>query len=529
MRCITIANQKGGCGKTTVAINLAASIAREGRRVLLIDLDPQSHCSLGMAVPDEQIDLSILDCLLGQIDGEPVELSRITWQIAPNLDLAPSRANLSTLEPRLGTREDADAVLRDVLCSNRGRYEYCVVDCPPHMGLLMKNGLRAADEIIIPVDTGYFSLHGLTRQLASIEEMSGPDGVTGSVRVLPNQYDVRTKLAREILAELRTKYNDVVYETVVNFNTKLKEGASFGQPITEFAPTSMGARDFQALAREVMAAQPSSVATADILEHVEKLAKDAERLLATTTTLVDNKARTEAVSRERTEVVPSSTPQPMTPSATPVVPPPPAVVANVAAPTTTVRMNEPSPATTVRLNGPTPALTPPKPEPPRGVQTVDAQRSAPVRPMTESKPTVEGPIAANGTAPMTTNPFSPPVASVPSPVKNPASLTPSTPDEIDRKIAEVYGVRQEGEAVIFRSRNPEASEVQLAGDFNDWMPHTTPMRRLANGDFEARLRLPKGRYRYRLVVDGRWSHDQHNPVIETNEYGELNSVVEIKQ
>ena len=243
VRCITIANQKGGCGKTTVAINLAASIAREGHRVLLVDLDPQSHCALGMAVPDEQMDLSIFDCLMGQLEGTPVELSRITWQISPNLDLAPSRANLTKLEPQLGTREGADVLLRDLVRSVEGRYEYCVVDCPPHLGLLMRNGMRAANEIIVPVDTGYFSLHGLTRQLASIEALSGPDGITATVRVLANQYDVRTKLAREILAELRDRYKGLVYETVVNFNTKLKEGSSFGQPITEFAPTSMGARD----------------------------------------------------------------------------------------------------------------------------------------------------------------------------------------------------------------------------------------------------------------------------------------------
>jgi 1,4-alpha-glucan branching enzyme len=99
--------------------------------------------------------------------------------------------------------------------------------------------------------------------------------------------------------------------------------------------------------------------------------------------------------------------------------------------------------------------------------------------------------------------------------------------EIDRKIEAIYGVRQEGDVVIFCNRSPSAHEVQLAGDFNDWMPHTTPMRRLASGDFEARLRLPKGRYRYRLVVDGRWSHDQNNPVVEANEYGELNSVLEV--
>jgi len=567
VRCITIANQKGGCGKTTVAINLAASIAREGRRVLLIDLDPQSHCALGMAVPDEQIDLSIHDCLLGQFEGEPVELSRITWQIAPNLDLAPSRSMLATLEPRLGQSDGAETLLKDVLRANEGRYDYTVVDCPPHLGLLMKNGLRAANEIIIPVDTGFFSLHGLTKQLSTIEALSGPDGINAAVRVLPNQYDVRTKLAREILAELRNKYKGVVYETVVNFNTKLKEGASFGQPITEFAPTSMGARDFQALARELMASQPASVPTSDILNHVEKLARDAERLLATTTTLVDNKRHAAEPATESGEIVPggSRTPAPLTPAPltpAPLTPPAPRVFES-ATPL----------ASAVRANDPKPPLTPPAPEPSRTTTPPDVtHRTAPQQPASSPWPvqatreaTQPGAVAQSPASnawvgspvreathggfnlspnhgPATTpdakapgasstptsssmvpatQPASPPALRVPQP------LEPSSDAEIDRKITEAYGVRQEGEVVIFRSKNPEAGEVQLAGDFNDWMPHTTPMRRLSNGDFEARLRLPRGRYRYRLVVDGRWSHDQHNPVVETNEYGELNSVVEI--
>jgi len=106
---------------------------------------------------------------------------------------------------------------------------------------------------------------------------------------------------------------------------------------------------------------------------------------------------------------------------------------------------------------------------------------------------------------------------------------PASDEEIDRKIEAIYGVRQDGDVVIFRSRNPDASEVQVAGDFNDWMPHTTPMRRLPDGDFEARLRLPKGRYRYRLVIDGRWSHDLYNPESERNEYGELNSIAEVSR
>ncbi len=535
MRTITIANRKGGCGKTTVAINLAASIAKGNRRVLLVDLDPQAHCALGMAVPDDQIDLSIVDCLMGRAEGEPVELSRVTWQIAPNLDLSPSRANLATLEPRLGTREDGESLLHELLAGSDGRYDYCVVDCPPHWGLLMRNGLFAAHEVIIPIDTGYFSLHGLTQQLTAVEEVSARSGRKPAVRILPNQYDVRTKLAREILAELRKKFHGLVYDTVVNFNTKLKEGASFGQPITEFAPNSIGARDFQKLASEVMASQPALTPTSDILRHMEKLAADADRLLATTATLVDRGPVSTNVSD----------------SPSPLVPP----VEIPSAPVGAVERHQErrqrsvskgpmrkAPASREGSEVSARPSTQPEAVPSRhsagamGRQKNRLADPAPtMAPLTgnDSSRTPGDPAVAFGQVADERNPQgrSPVPPASPGHNQTPVRAFDHQPhtshEDIQRKIDRVYGVHQEGDVAVFRCHQPSAGEIQVAGDFNDWMPHTTPMRRTRDGDFEARLRLPRGRYRYRLVIDGRWSHDRDNPATETNEYGELTSIVEI--
>src|SRR5579862_1671678 len=272
MRIIAIINQKGGCGKTTTSINLAACLARLGHRTLLVDMDPQGHCGVCLAVPEEQIERTIFDALIEPSDGKPVRISEMVWQIASDFDLAPSNLKLAAFEQVFAGRTGREDRLARALDSVRSTYQWCVIDCPPSVGLITFNALRACDEVIVPVETGFFSLHGLTKMMETLEELKDRYNKQVSIRVLPTLYDTRTKLAREVLSELRAKFREYLMESTVNFNTKLKEAASFGQPITEYDPGSRGYKDFVNLARELMGHKPVDVEPTPS----EKLSRPAE-------------------------------------------------------------------------------------------------------------------------------------------------------------------------------------------------------------------------------------------------------------
>src|SRR3972149_10245239 len=168
MRTIAVVNQKGGCGKTTVSINLSAALAAKGFRTLLVDMDPQSHCAVGLAVPEEQIEQSIYDVLISRSKNEPIKLTEILWQISDRLELAPASIDLSAFEQQMTGISERECCLGDVVSEVEGDYDYTIVDCPPAVGLLTFNALRAASDVIVPVETGYFALHGLSRQLETL-------------------------------------------------------------------------------------------------------------------------------------------------------------------------------------------------------------------------------------------------------------------------------------------------------------------------------------------------------------------------
>ena len=255
MRTIAIVNQKGGCGKTTTSINLASTLADLGNKILLVDMDPQSHCAVGLAVPEEQIEQSIYDVLIGMTQNKPVQLKEILWEIRSGLDLAPSNIDLVTFEQQMFGIQGREDCLKNVLKQAEGSYDFVIIDCPPAVGLLTYNALKAATEVIVPVETGYFALHGLSKQLETLSVLCQRCDHQVNVKVLAGMYDLRTKMAREILSDLRSHFADRMFATVINFNTKIKEASSFGQPISEYDAASRGHIDFRRLAEEVVNTQ----------------------------------------------------------------------------------------------------------------------------------------------------------------------------------------------------------------------------------------------------------------------------------
>jgi len=276
MRTIAVINQKGGCGKTTVSINLASCLAQEGKKTLLVDMDPQGHCAVGLAVPEEQIELSLYDVLVADQGENPIELSEILWEIADNFELVPGSIELAAFESQTTRMPDRENCLSNMLNTAKDKYDYVVIDCPPAVGLLTFNAIRAASDVIVPVETGYFSLHGLSKQLDTLGILCKQCEQEINVMVLASMYDIRTKMGREILAELRKHFSEKMFKTVVNFNTKLKEAASLGQPVCEYDPASRGHKDFKALAKELIAAdtQIEEIQSPEAMDqkHIAKVA-----------------------------------------------------------------------------------------------------------------------------------------------------------------------------------------------------------------------------------------------------------------
>lgn len=258
MRIIAIANQKGGCGKTTTAVNLAASLAQIKQSVLLIDLDPQGHATLGVNIKHADIQVDMYNVLTPQLEKK-VRLDEVILPISRNFDLAPATILLSAIEQELSGKPEREAKLFQAisLMVNKKAYDYIIIDCPPSLGLLTFNALRTAQEVIAPVETSIYSVEGITKLMDIVGLIGNRLKSKIPTKALLTMFDKRTKFSGEIKNKLTNLMAGNVFKTVIHNNVRLREAVNYGMPVIVYDKRSRGAGDYLDLAKEVI--KPDSV------------------------------------------------------------------------------------------------------------------------------------------------------------------------------------------------------------------------------------------------------------------------------
>jgi chromosome partitioning protein len=248
-KIIAIANQKGGVGKTTTSINLAASLAMCKKKVLLIDADPQANATSGLGIDPKQLQSSIYECL---VDEYPIESAKVK-SCVDNLDVLGSRIDLVGAELELINMPNREKVLHKLLTSTGLDYDYILIDCSPSLGLITVNALSAADSVIIPVQAEYFALEGISKLLNTIRIIKSKLNTRLHIEgFLLTMYDARLRLANQIYEELKSHFGDIVFTTVIPRNTRLSEAPSHGLPAVLYDPQSRGAISHMQLAQELI-------------------------------------------------------------------------------------------------------------------------------------------------------------------------------------------------------------------------------------------------------------------------------------
>jgi chromosome partitioning protein len=256
-RVIAIANQKGGVGKTTTAVNLSASLAAAEQRTLLIDGDPQGNATSGSGVSKEQIVATVYEVLLGERALEEAIVRHVQFR---HLDVLPATPDLAGAEVELVDRPGREALMRTAIASVRDQYDYILIDCPPSLGLITLNMLAAADALLIPLQCEYYALEGLSQLLNTVhlvQRSVNPElAIDG---VLLTMHDARLNLSRQVATEAREYFGARVFESIVPRNVRLAEAPSFGKPIILYDVASVGAQAYVGVAKELLARRPGGV------------------------------------------------------------------------------------------------------------------------------------------------------------------------------------------------------------------------------------------------------------------------------